>query len=163
MSAFDTAYFTEKKSQNRKRVTNVSGKAHEALEIATKVLRLCYPLRTVRGVHCYYNNTPIEPFLEAEHPSLAECDDPNTKKFSIPCKEYVVVDIYFLFGDHYASKNAQTAFVVEVAFPQNVERARWSSIARVRWTDLNWNRQGNFVGDNPVPQIIGETFVNDWM
>ena len=144
-------YFLNKKSQSRKKVADTSGQAFEALEIATQVLRLCYPLRALGAVHCYYNNSKFEPFVAHEQGGKA------------PVKNYIVVDIYFFFeGEAYGTKTEDDAFAVEVAFPQNVERARWH-IARVRWADLGWRLRGNHRGDTPVPQLVGETIVSHWM
>jgi len=153
--ALSAEYFINKKGQMRKRVADTSGKAFEALEIATQVLRLCYPLRMVKAVHVYYNNEQIEPFVRPQHPGIEGWDKPIT--------EHIVCDIYFLFDDAYTSKDEDDAFVVEVVFPQGAERNRWDALARVRWFDLGWVKMGQYNGDSPVPQLSGETFVNTWM
>ncbi|HSH31545.1 MAG TPA: hypothetical protein VK963_02650 [Candidatus Saccharimonadales bacterium] len=152
-----TDYFAAKQAQSRKEVSDTSGKAFEAQEIATQVLRLCYPLRQVTAVHAYYNNSPMKPFVRAEHPNL-KGHHGGLEKMKKSAQQYVVVDIYFLFGGAYVSKSEEEAFVVEVAFPLDTERARWASLARVRWADLGW-----LPNDSPVPQLTGETFVNAWM
>lgn len=144
-------YFLRKGSQPRRRISDVSGKAFEAVEVATQVLRLCYPMRYVKAVHCYYNNEPIEPFLAQEHFTPRLHRD----------LEHVVVDVYFLFGGNYESTSEDEAFAVEVIMPVNAERARWN-VARVRWADLGWNTYGNYEGDNPAPQLVGETIANFW-
>ncbi len=157
-------YFTAKRTQKRSKTADVSGKVFEAVEIATKVLRLCYPLRTVKATKCYFNNHPVEPFLRPEHPGLDEGHDPKLKKFTQQCKEYVVVDVYFLFASlANESEGEKDAFAVEVAFPVGVERVRWNRIVRVRWADLGFHNQGNHSDDQPVPELLGETFVNNWL
>lgn len=155
-------YFSVKSSQDRMRVSDVSGKAFGAIEIARQVLRLCYPLRQIAAVHCYYNNSPMEPFVGAEHPDLPVHQE-GFEKLTKPPKEYIVVDIYFLFDDQFGSKNEDEAFAVEVAYPVDVSRVRWRSIARVRWEDLCWKMMGSVQGGVPVPRLYGETFVNLWM
>lgn len=147
-------YFLDKKNHMRKKVSDLSGKGFEAVEIATQVLRLCYPLRNVVAVHSYYNNEPIAPFVRAEHEGVEGRDQVPT--------EHVVVDVYFMFDDAYTTKSEDEAFVVEVAFPQGLERTRWA-VARVRWCDMGWNARGQYSGDNPVEQLSGETLVNFWM
>jgi hypothetical protein len=155
-SSVISEYLTGKRSHRRKKVSDTGDKAFEAVEIATRVLRLHYPERQVRGVRCYFDNTPIEPFLAPEHLTTKGPAD-NTRK------EHIVVDVYFVFGGAvYPSKSEEDAFVVEVVFPKCAERVRWQGLVRVRWADLGWKKHGNHQGDNPVPNLAGETFVNLW-
>ena len=144
-------YFLAKLSQERKKVSDLGDKPFDAIEIATKVLRLCYPLRDIKAVHTYWNNAPREPFYrkQGEAPHYLEKRDTLT------------VDIFFLFNDVHGSDREEDAFVVEVTYPVDVERARWD-IARVRWTDLAWNKQSQRIEDRPVPSLVGETIVNFW-
>src|SRR5438552_4130143 len=86
------AYFTKKKAQARKRAATTSGKVFDALEIATKVMRLCYPLPEVKAVRCYYNNDAIEPFIAPQH------GQDLVEKHGGDIKDHVVVDIYFFLG-----------------------------------------------------------------
>ena len=154
------AEFRSKSLQNRKRIGNSGELEFEAQEIATQVFRLHYPLREIAAVHSYFNNEPVKPFLLSEHPSLTERQAGSMAR---PLRKFVVVDVYFLFGGNLESKNEDEAFVVEVTFPEEAERSRWSGIRRVRWADLQWNRLGNHPGDVPVRHLSGETFVNAWI
>jgi|GEM_PF-3937790 len=158
LHSVSSEYFTDKVTHSRREVSDVSGKAFEAVEIATQVLRLCYPLRPVSAVRTYYDNTPIEPFLNAEHSSLSDAES----SMAVPIPSYTVVDVNFLFGGAYVSRGENDAFAVEVAFPADAKRVRWQTIIRVRWADLSWGRLGNHHGDLPVPELVGETFVNTW-
>ena len=89
-----------------------------------------------------------------EHPGLADSPDEDHRAFAAPAKEFVVVDVHFFFGFEEAQSKG-LPFIVEVAFPQGVTRARWSSIVRVRWADLGWEKMDGV----PVPELSGETNV----
>lgn len=149
-------YFEAKRRQDRKSVADTGSKGFEAVEIATRVLRLHFPSRHVRAVRTYFNNEPMPPFVKANQSPLAG-------KLGGPVRMHIVVDVYFFFGGQFGSDGEQDAFVVEVAFPIEAQRAQWQCIARVRWADLNWERMGSHAGDVPVPHLIGETFINDWL
>lgn len=165
---FTSDYFTNKKNHERKQIFDISEKNFEALQITQKVVGLCYPWRFIKAVHCYYDNTPIEPFmlpelqLDSDLQKFAEEDGltKREKKQMQPIKDYIVIDVYFLFGDSaYPSQGEQDAFMVEVAFPVGGEKARWASLARVRWIDLAWP---NKYGAVPVAELMGEIYVNAW-
>lgn len=143
-----------KSGQPRKRIADLSGKALRAQEIALQVFRLCYPMPALNGCRLFYNNTPVEPFLRAEHPSLSSDEHPRHRALSVPLREFVTIDICLFFDKR---RTPEEAFLVEVVFPEHAERARWSSIIRVRWADLAWGVHF----DAPVPVLAGETFVSD--
>src|ERR1041385_2099742 len=126
--ALTTEYFIAKKGQKRKKAANVGEKVFDAIEIATKALRLCYPLPEVKAVHCYYNNEKIEPFIAPQHgEEFATNHDGDGE-----VKDFIVIDVYFFLGfNAYEPVSEKDAFVVEVVFPKQFVRKRWN-IARVR-------------------------------
>lgn len=158
-------YFFDKLTQERELIVEIDRQASHAMDIAWQVLRLCYPMRQTSKVRMYYNFSPFAPFLRAEHEGLdikgmnfATADMRRAaKKTTVPIKDHVVVDVhYFLDSIH-----ENESFLIEVAIPQGLQRARWD-IVRVRWCDLGWTTNGGGSDDVPLPHLCGEAYVNHW-
>jgi hypothetical protein len=158
-------YFVEKLTQERELIVEIDRQAAHALNIAWQVLRLCYPMRQTTKVRMYNNYAPFTPFLRAEHPGLdltgvkfgTPAMSKAAKKMAVRIEDHNVVDIYY-FLDGVCEKDAM---LVEVAFPQGLQRVRWD-IVRARWCDLSWTTYGDGQADIPLPHYCGEAFINHW-
>jgi hypothetical protein len=163
-------YFLNKLTQDRKKIEgDINQLASHALDLAGLTRQLCYPLPIILKTALYYNNAPFTPYLLAEHPGLevegVQYGTPEMKEAarqtSVPIKDYVVIDVHYFFDRPRQVKKLEDSFVVEVAFPQGTQRARWNLI-RVRWCDLGWSKRGNHCNDVPIPCLCGETYANNW-
>ena len=147
-------YFLAKPRQPRKLASSTNNKVFDAVEIANKVLRLCFPYRVVKTTRVYWNNFGTNLLITSSDPEIG----PEWVKAKTVDVYFWLLDQRFEQQERYDPDQEKESFVVEVAYPAKkpkYEKGRWD-IARVRWAHLGLDE------DSPIEALVGETYTNFW-